>query len=68
MNPVVNFVGAWRGSRSERAQLTDLRAENAELRRRLANLEGPAAAEHGARKLGMVIPGEGSYVIRGLGD
>ena len=40
--------------------------ENAALRQRIANLDGPDAAERAARKLGMVTPGEGSYVLHGL--
>jgi len=68
INPVVNFVDAWRDSRSERTALTELKAENAQLRERIASLDGADAAERAARKLGMVSPGEGSYVIRGIAD
>ena len=66
INPVVNLVDAWRDSHAERASLEDLRQENVKLRERLAVLDGPDAAERAARKLGMVAPGERSYVIRGL--
>ena len=68
VNPVVNFIDAWRDSKSERSSLTELRAENEELRKRIAALDGPEAAAHEARKMGMILPGERSYVIRGLND
>jgi len=63
INPVVNFVDAWRDSKAESAQLGDLKQENQELRSRAATLEQPDAAEVGARKLGMVSPDERSVVI-----
>jgi cell division protein FtsB len=66
VNPLVNFVDAWRDSKAEQAQLAELKLENARLKQRAASLEGPAAAESAARKLGMVSEGERSYVIRGL--
>jgi cell division protein FtsB len=66
INPAVNFIDAWRDSRAEYSQLRELRDENANLRERLTALDGPGAAERAARRLGMVVPGEGSYVIRGL--
>jgi cell division protein FtsB len=66
INPAVNFIDAWRDSRAEYSQLRDLREENAKLRERVTALDGPGAAERAARRLGMVEPGEGSYVIRGL--
>jgi cell division protein FtsB len=65
INPLVNFVDAWRDSRAEQTQLADLKRENARLRERATSLDGPAAAESAARKLGMVSEGERSYVIRG---
>jgi cell division protein FtsB len=66
INPAVNFIDAWRDSRAEYSQLRELRSENAKLRERLAALDGEGQAERAARRLGMVLPGEGSYVIRGL--
>jgi len=67
VNPVVNFIDAWKDSRAERTNLVELKSENAELRKRAAGLDGPDAEERAARRLGMVAEGERSFVIRGLG-
>jgi cell division protein FtsB len=66
VNPVINFLDAWGDSRSQRAEFNELKHENEKLRGQIANLSSPDAAERGARKMGMVAEGEGSYVIRGL--
>ena len=66
VGPTLNFVDAWRDSKSEHASLAELRAENTKLKQRLTNLEGPDAAERGARKIGMTGAGEAAYVVRGL--
>jgi cell division protein FtsB len=63
INPVVNFLDAWRDSRTESAQLAELKDENQALRERAATLAEPDAAERGARNLGMVEPEERSVVI-----
>jgi len=63
INPIVNFVDAWRDSGAERAQLAELKQENQELKARAATLENSDAAELGARSLGMVSPDERSVVI-----
>jgi cell division protein FtsB len=34
VNPLVNFIDAWRDSRSESEQLAELKSENASLRER----------------------------------
>lgn len=66
VNPVVNFIDAWRDSRAEATQLAELKGENEKLRERAATLSQADAAERGARSLGMVEPAERSIVIRGL--
>ncbi len=68
VGPTLNFVDAWRDSKAEHASLADLQSENAKLKQRLVNLDGPDAAERGARKIGMVDEGNGeaAYVVRGL--
>ena len=68
INPVVNFVDAWRDSGAEKAQLVELKQENQELRSRAETLEHSDAAELGARSLGMVQPDERSVVICGEGS
>jgi cell division protein FtsB len=67
INPLVNFVDAWKDNRAEKAQLRELQAENARLRQRIVALDNPAAAEQAAREMGMVAVGEGPYVIKRLG-
>ena len=64
ISPALNFVDAWQDSRSERTELQQLQRENADLRARAGTLDGPDAAERAARRLGMVAPGESSYVIK----
>jgi cell division protein FtsB len=66
INPVVNFVDAWRGSHSEQAQFQDLQRERARLAARAASLKEPSTAAEEARKLGMILPGERAYSIKGL--
>jgi len=63
INPIVNFVDAWRDSGAEKAQLAELKQENQELKSTAATLENSDAAEVGARSLGMVSPDERSVVI-----
>ena len=63
VNPVVNFIDAWRDARAESEQLAELKVENRELRERAAALEHSDAAERGARMQGMVQPDERSVVI-----
>ena len=63
VNPVVNFVDAWRDSRAESEQLADLKVENRKLLERAATLDVSGAAERGARMQGMVRPDERSVVI-----
>jgi cell division protein FtsB len=68
VNPLVNFIDAYRDSKAETAQLAELKRENKRLRERAATLNEPDAAERGARKMGMVAAGEGSAIVKGLGD
>lgn len=66
INPVVNFVDAWKDARAQRTALAEQQAENRQLTQRLERLAGPDAAERSARRLGMVAPDEQPYVIKGL--
>ncbi len=66
VKPALNFFDAWNDSKTEHASLAELQRENAQLKKRASAIEGADAAERAARKLGMNLPGEGSYVIEGL--
>ena len=66
VKPALNFFDAWNDSKAEHASLAELQTENAQLKQRATAIEGADAAERAARKLGMNLPGEGSYVIEGL--
>jgi cell division protein FtsB len=66
VNPVVNFVDAWRDSHTQSSDLQQLQRQRNRLVAKAAALDDPGAAAEAARKLGMVAPGERSYVIRAL--
>ena len=66
VNPVVNFVDAWRDSHAQRSDLQQLQRQRSRLVAKAAALDDSGAAALAARKLGMVAPGERSYVIRAL--
>ena len=68
LNPMVNLLEAWQGSKSSEQQLAQLKQEKVELTRQLREASSPASLEREARRLGMVKPGEHSYVVKGLGD
>jgi cell division protein FtsB len=67
VNPLVNFFDAWRGSHAERSQLQQLSQEHSSLAAKVASLKDPQAAAERARQIGMILPGERAYVIKGLG-
>jgi cell division protein FtsB len=66
VNPVANFIDAWRDSRAQRSELQQLRREYGRLSARAASLDDPGALARAARVVGMVAPGERPYVIQGL--
>lgn len=66
LNPVVNFIHAWRDSKSTKQHLVELRQENLQLERQAATDSSDAVLLREARKLGMVRPGEHAYSIRNL--
>src|SRR5262249_5364544 len=51
LNPLVNLVEAWQGSKSSEQQLTQLRQEQTQLRSRLREVSSPATLEREARRL-----------------
>jgi cell division protein FtsB len=68
LNPLVNLMQAWQGSKSSEAQLAQLKQERLELTRQLRDVSSPAALEREARRLGMVKPGEHAYIVHGVGN
>jgi cell division protein FtsB len=68
LNPLVNLLQAWQGSKASEQQLAQLKQEKVELTRQLREVSSPAMLEREARKLGMVRPGEHAYVVHGLGN
>lgn len=68
LNPLVNLLQAWQGSKSSDAQLAQLKQEKVDLTNRLREVSSPSALEREARRLGMVKPGEHAYIVHGLGS
>jgi cell division protein FtsB len=68
LNPLVNLLQAWQGSKSSDAELVQLKQERLELTHQLRDVSSPAALEREARRLGMVQPGEHAYIVHGLGN
>jgi cell division protein FtsB len=68
LNPMVNLLQAWQGSKASEHQLAQLKQERAALTRELREVSSPSTLEREARKLGMVRPGEHAYVVHGLGN
>jgi cell division protein FtsB len=66
LNPLVNLLEAWQGSRSSVSQLAQLKQERVALIGQLRSASSPATLEREARRLGMVKPGEHAYVVHGL--
>jgi cell division protein FtsB len=67
LNPLVNLMQAWQGSKSSDAELAHLKQEKVDLTRRLHEVSSPTTLEREARRLGMVKPGEHAYIVHGLG-
>lgn len=66
IGPARSYVEARGESAKRQEEVRELREENDRLRARRRQLEDPRALELEARRLGMVRPGERSYVIKGL--
>jgi cell division protein FtsB len=66
LNPLVNLLEAWQGSKSSESQLAQLKQERVDLAGQLRAASSPATLEREARRLGMVKPGEHAYVVHGL--
>jgi cell division protein FtsB len=66
VGPAHSWWVTWHAAKQHRAEVARLEAENARLREHVNALRDPKSLEVEARKLGMIRPGERSYVIRGL--
>ena len=62
ISPVANFVNAWRGSHEVDADLASLRQEHDQLDAKAAALKSPNAIAAEARRLGLLMEGELSFV------
>lgn len=66
ISPVVNFVDAWRGAHQVDADLASLRREHDQLEAKAASLKSPNAIAAEARRLGLLMEGERSFVVKHL--
>ncbi len=66
VGPARSLVSTWRTSSARHAELGDLEREHARLLQQVRQLRDPRTVQTEARRLGMVRPGERSYVIQGL--
>jgi cell division protein FtsB len=64
--PVTSLITQSRTADRQRAELEQLREERRDLRARRDALQGPAAVELHARRLGMVREGERALAVEGL--
>lgn len=66
LGPATDYVRSWQLARKTRTEVTQLRDDNARLRRQAQLLKDPQQIELRARQRGMARPGERVYVVRGL--
>jgi cell division protein FtsB len=66
VGPAAGYLKAWRLANETRADVRELRQDNARLRAQAKRLQSPQAVELEARKIGMARDSERVYVIRGL--
>jgi hypothetical protein len=62
----VSLVSTWKEARVDSAQLAALERQHAVLEAQHASLASPGTLVREARRLGMIRPGEQTYVITGL--
>lgn len=63
LGPALDFFNTYRGATEAKADLRALQQENDHLHIRVQSADDPAVLEREARRQGMVLPGERSYVI-----
>jgi cell division protein FtsB len=66
VGPAHAWISTWRESHARRDQVRALQREHARLQAIHNSLKDPRTLEKQARALGMVRPGERSYVVSGL--
>jgi cell division protein FtsB len=66
IGPARSYWATWHEAGHRRAEVAALKRENARLRARRARLRNASALEREARRMGMVRPGERSYVLEHL--
>jgi cell division protein FtsB len=66
VNPLRTYIATSREASTKRAEVTRLQREHAALVRRQAQLRRPSSVEAEARRLGMVLPTERAYAVKGL--
>ena len=66
VGPARSLLSTWRDSSAKQAQLQQLQREHDALLRRASELRDPRTVQAEARRLGMVKPGERSYVVSNL--
>jgi cell division protein FtsB len=66
VNPVRSYIGTLHQSHARQGQVRALERQNHDLALRRRALNDPRIIEAEARRLGMVRPGERSYVVSGL--
>jgi cell division protein FtsB len=66
VRPASSLLSTWHQSHATQARLDALQREHETLARQARGLSSPRAVEQEARRLGLVRPGERSYVIADL--
>lgn len=66
IGPSITFVKTWHESKARTAELRGLQRENDRLRARRRALGDPVTIERDARRLGLVKPGERSFIVSNL--
>lgn len=66
IGPLHSLLSTWHESNAKQAQLRQLQRDHEALLRRASELRDPRTVQAEARRLGMVKPGERSYVVGNL--
>jgi cell division protein FtsB len=66
VGPATSYLQSWKLAGQTKAEVQNLRRDNARLRVKARLLENPAQVELEARRMGMARPGERVYVVRNL--